>query len=1270
MVLLEQPYTTTGPAPAPPPARTLLDVFGATVLEHPRRPALETSDESLTYEELAARATEIAHRLARLGIGPGDKVGIRILSGTAELYIAILGVLHAGAAYVPVDADDPEARTEQVWEESAAVAVLGTGLDLAVRARPSGARRAVSVTDDAWVIFTSGSSGRPKGVAVSHRAAAAFVDAEARLFFVTPSDRVFAGLSVGFDASCEEMWLAWRNGATLVPAPRAIVRNGLELGPWLSKRRISVVSTVPTLAAMWDLDQLDDVRLVILGGEACPNELGWRLAAGREVWNTYGPTETTVVATAVPILPGEPVTIGHPLDGWEVAVLDADGSEVPDGVAGELVIGGVGLGRYLDEALDAEGFAPLFSRRWPRAYRSGDFVRQGPRGLEFIGRRDDQVKIGGRRIELKEVETELSSIPGVRQATVVVQQTPSGSPVLVAYVVSEIGTEAIREHLVRRLPGGIQPILVPLTELPTSNSGKVDRRALPWPPPEDHSVETGLTQTERWLAERWAAHLGIRPTSAGDDFFVLGGTSTAAAKLTSDIRHRFPAVAVADIYTYRSLSGLAGRLDGLTVTAPPDASTSPTPRVAYAPQLLGVVTLLALTAPTWIVAVFAYNDVTGQSGLPQLAWPWLLAIWVVLISPVGRVLLVAAARRGLLGNLKPGRCPRRSWTGVRVWFVDRLAQTLHVYQYGGSPWASTVARLLGMRVGERVHLGVIPSPAGLTSIGDGATLEADADVGSWWIDGADVVVDRVSIGDGARIGARTLLMPGASIGANADVEPGGVVNGDVPPDERWAGAPARFVGPAGQGWPENPPATPRRKRLWHMAYGAGHMTVSLLPLVAAVPGLVLIDVLRISPWGAVPTGTSLLAGAALLGVTFILTYALLVALLVRWLGRSIRPGWHGPGRTTWAVWLCGQLFTEARTALFPLYSSLCTRWWLRLMGLKVGRRSEVSTAVGLSPLVSLGATDFVADDVVFNTGRTRHGWVQLSAVDLGDEVFLGNGALINGGTSLGQGSLVGVQSTAPDAVPAHTSWFGAPPLEFPRVPEQHDPQRTVSPSGRLVVARALAEIIRIVLPTTASMVIAISVFDGLEVIGRHFGSWAIIVSAPAVLLMAGITAVVLTALAKWGLMGRYHAGDHPLWSWFVWRDEIVNTCQEVLAGVWLLDIALASPIMNLYLRFMGSQVGRDAWCDTMTITEFDMVRLGDGCAINRNTCIETHLFQDRIMSIGPTDVGASATVGPSSVVLPDTRLGDGSCVGGRSVVLRGEEIPAHSRWHGAPVVAM
>ena len=164
-----------------------------------------------------------------------------------------------------------------------------------------------ALDDDAWIIFTSGSTGVPKGVAVTHRAAAAFVDAEAELFVpaepLGPEDRVLAGLSVAFDASCEEMWLAWRHGACLVPAPRALVRTGMDLGPWLVAQGITVVSTVPTLAGLWPADSLDQVRLLIFGGEACPASLVERVVSpGREVWNTYGPTEATVVACAAPLV--------------------------------------------------------------------------------------------------------------------------------------------------------------------------------------------------------------------------------------------------------------------------------------------------------------------------------------------------------------------------------------------------------------------------------------------------------------------------------------------------------------------------------------------------------------------------------------------------------------------------------------------------------------------------------------------------------------------------------------------------------------------------------------------------------------------------------------------------------------------------------------------------------------------------------------------------------------------------------------------------------
>jgi non-ribosomal peptide synthetase-like protein len=1280
MAALDFGSQTTSMDTLAPVPRTLIDLFRATATEHPRRLALDAPDGAFTYKRLESQASKLAFRLARAGIGPGDRVGIRIPSGTAELYVAILGVLLAGSAYVPVDADDPDERAQWIWRASAVAAVVGPGLTIdAFRPTTRSECRTLKPGDDAWVIFTSGSTGTSKGVAISHASAAAFVDAEERLLKVYPTDRVLASLSVGFDASCEEMWLAWRNGAALVPVPRAIVRSGAELGPWIGSRMVSVVSTVPTLAGMWDIDDLDTVRLLILGGEACPDEQGWRLASEREVWNTYGPTETTVVATAAPIVPGVPISIGYPLDGWKVAVVDDEGRLVPDGCIGELVIGGVGLGRYLDPQLDNERFAPFESLGWPRAYRTGDLVRESYNGLEFVGRRDDQVKIGGRRIELAEIQAELRNVPGVRTAAVVLQHTEAGDPVLVGYVVTDLDAKAVRAHLSRRLPADLLPIVVPLPSLPASATGKLDRRLLPWPPPSDADDDAdadadahapALSETERWLTELWRKYLGVTPQRPEDNFFDLGGSSLAAAKLASDLRSRFPSAGVADIYNHRTIGELAVRLERLN---PAVSSGAPLPtRDARGGTLHigGLAVLLILSAPTWIVAEFLYNRWSSASGeLPQLGWVWLLAIWLIFVSVPGRILLVALARRVLLFDLAPGRYQRHSSLGIRVWFVTRLAELLHADQHGGTPWAPTVARLTGTHVGPGARLGVIPQASSLVTVGAGATLEADADVHGWWHDGSELVVGTVDIGPGARIGTRALLMPGVSIGQGAEVEPGSVVTEDVPPGERWAGSPARYVGPAGEHWPDDAAPPVENQAFWRVAYAVGMTVTSLLPLASSVPGLLLLSAMGVALTRAHSAGASLLIGAPLLAITFTLTYSISVALLARIIGRSIRPGWHSDAHTMWSVWMREELLNGTRTALFPLYSSIYTRSWLRLMGQRVGRRCEVSTAVGLSPLVSLGETSFVADDVVFNSGRSRGGWLLLSPIAVDSGVFLGNGAVIDGPAHFGDRSLLGVQSTARGDCPPDTTWFGSPPLEFPRVPAATDAERTVAPPASLIMVRAVVDLVRIVVPQAASMAIGISVFVILDYLGQRFGAWSIIGASPLLLLAAGLTAVFLTVAAKWALMGRYRAGDHPLWSWFVWRDEIVNTCQELLAGAWLLDLALGTPAMKPYLTLMGTKVGRDVWCDTLTITEFDTVTLGDGCALNRRCCIETHLFHDRVMSIGPIHIGAKATVGPSSAVLPDASLGEGCSVAGRSVVLRGESLPAHTRWHGAPVEA-
>jgi non-ribosomal peptide synthetase-like protein len=1255
-----------------------VDVFCSSLAHWPDEVALDAGARRLTFSQLAEEAQQLADALGAVGAGRGDRVGIRVPSGTAELYIAVLGTLLAGAAYVPVDFADPEARAEFIWREADVTAVVGEALTITSRWEGQGTGGRPSPADDCWVIFTSGSTGSPKGVVVSHAAAAAFVDAETSLWDVHSYDRVLAGLSVSFDASCEEMWLAWRNGAALVPCPRSVVQSGVDLGSWMAAHGITVVSTVPTLAAMWDPEALANVRLLILGGEACPSELGWRLARGREVWNTYGPTEATVVSTAARIYPGRQVTIGRPLPGWEVAVVDDKGCPVAPGKAGELVIAGAGLGCYLDPVLDAKGYAGLPALGWGRAYRTGDMVREGPDGLEFLGRRDDQVKIGGRRIELVEVDAQLRAAPGVRAAATAVRETTARNKVLVGYVVGDIDPAEVRAFVAKRLPEGIVPMVVELDALPLQSSGKVDRKALPWPPPPRGGGRpggpmmgagrpAGLTGTAAWLAARWADQLGPVPMSADSDFFELGGTSLAVARLVSVLRSRFPATAVADVYNHRQLAQLADRLDHLDGTARQAAPPRPGSRGWNGAQLVGVLALLVLSSLQWAVGVLAYNQWDGHG--VRAGWVAIIAGWLLVSSAPGRAFIVAVARRALLGRLRPGRYPRQGWLSCRLWFVERLAEVLHLDILAGTPWTARYTRMNGAYVGTGARLATLPSPTSLVHIGAGATVEGDVDMRGWWVEGGELVVGYVRIGDGARVGTRTVLMPGADIGAGAEIEPGSVVSGPVPPGERWSGSPARRDGIAGEGWPDSPPSASPERRAPKVMFGLGIAALSLLPLLAAGPGTL---VLWASGGFASPHALvrSILVYAPILAAAFILSYALLVALAVRSVSWLVRPGWHPDyGLTAFALWFSGTAIGRSQGILFPMYSSIYTRPWLRLLGIKVGKRTEVATSTGLNRLVSLGGTSFAADDVVFAGARSRGGWIELAPIEIGGHSFLGNGAILRAGTRLGDGSLVGVLSSPPLSSADGTSWFGLPALEFPRVPERSDPERTTAPPPRLLVARALMELVRVLLPATVAVVLGALVFTGLERLGAKAGVVGLVAAAPLLVMTASLAAVCFTIGAKWLLMGRYKPGVHPLWSLFVWRDEIINTCHEQLAGAWLLSMGLGTPLVPAYLRAMGALVGRDVWFESLAVTEFDLVELGDGCAVNRGACVETHLFHDRLLNMGPSALGAGSTLGPNSAVLPNTVLGPGCSVGARSVVLRGEHLPAGTAWHGAPVQA-
>ncbi|HWG23387.1 Pls/PosA family non-ribosomal peptide synthetase [Actinospica sp.] len=1337
-----------GSAAAAPPARTLLSILDATVALHPQSPALDDGVRRLDYATLRAEVTELAERFARTGVRRGDRVGVRIPSGSADLYIAILAVLAAGAAYVPVDVDDPEERARLVFGEAAVRAVIGEGLSIELRgeaavdvlsdvyldvssdvaldlaldvapsapatepgdhepaAEPNAAESTAAESnaaapepgDDAWIIFTSGSTGTPKGVAVTHRGAAAFVDAEARIFLRNAplglGDRVLAGLSVAFDASCEEMWLAWRHGACLVPAPRSLVRSGVDLGPWLVEHGITAVSTVPTLASLWPVEALDHVRLLIFGGEVCPPELAERLAVdGREVWNTYGPTEATVVATAAPLTGEGPVRIGLPLDGWELAVIDPQGRPVASGQSGELVIAGAGMARYLDPEKDAAKYAPLPSVGWDRAYRSGDLVRADPEGLVFLGRADEQIKLGGRRIELGEIDAALQALPGVAAAAAAVRG-PAGGQVLIGYVVPSepvpdsldesadfgpIPFDAVeaRSLLIAKLPAALVPRIAIVDALPTRTSGKVDRNALPWPLP-DSGIEieateaVELTPRQEALAEQWAAVLGERPPSLAADFFDAGGGSLAAARFVSVLRAQHPTVTVRDVYDNPSFGGLSARLTELTptktaTTAQPqnDVVVTPVPRWFQWAQVGAMIPLSIIGSMRWLTVLAALADILAPTWAPHVAWAWIAVGFVLFVTPPGRIAVTALGTRALLRDLQPGEYPRGGGVHLRLWAAEQLSLHTAVVSIASGPWIPLYARALGARIHKDAVLHSPPPVTGMLRLAEGAAIEPEVDLSGHWIDGGTVRVGEIRVDANASVGARSTLLPGARIGRHARVAPGSAVDGEVPGGQHWAGSPAKRVGKLSKS--ERGVVRAPYTRHWTVVYGLTASLLGLIPLAAAVPALAVLGSFTSGSGSAWAALGDAIPGVLPAVLVFFLVFGLLLLLGVRALSIGMRPGdypLHSPA--AWRVWTTTQLMGMARVWLYPLYASIATPTWLRLLGMKVGRDVELSTVLAVPAMTSVDNGAFLADDTMIAPYELSDGRLSVGTVRIGKRVFVGNSGMVGHGRKLPKGSLVGVLSAAPRKAKRGKSYLGMPPERLRRANQDTDSSLTYDPPRKLKAARAAVEVCRVIPAACTAALLLLAAAIEVELAANAGLVVATVLGGP-VILGVGALAAALSSAAKWALVGRIKAEDQPLWSSFVWRNELADNFIELIAAPWFAESWLGTAPLNLWLRSLGSKIGRGVWCDTYWLPEADLIVLEDGATVNRGCVVQTHLFHDRVMSMDVVTLHAGATLGPQCVILPAASIGAAATVGPASLVMRGEGVPARTRWAGNPI---
>ncbi|MFC6599702.1 amino acid adenylation domain-containing protein [Kitasatospora paranensis] len=647
----------------------------AHAVRTPEAVAVEHGALQLTYGRLHVEAEDLAARLRALGVGTETVVGICVDRGP-DMVRAALGVLRAGGAFVPLDPQHPAERLAFMAEDSGMrvlltqTALAGTvpfGGPVLLLDEPAGAPPAVGDRAPrpvgepgpdtlAYIIYTSGSTGTPKGVGIPQRGLTNMLEGQRDLVEPGPQDRVLQFASFGFDASILELTWSLANGGRLVTAPKDALRPGPDLARTLLDHRISAAMLPPSALAVLGEDTFPELRVLQVAGEACPAELAGTWARGRRFHNVYGLTETSVWSVAAELAPGQGrPPIGTPMRNTALLVLDEDLQPVPVGVPGEIHLGGQAVGRgYLGRpALTAATFVPdPYGAPGDRLCRTGDLGTHRPDGsVEWLGRRDTQVKLRGFRIELGEIEHALRQLPEVRQAVVLHRTDLPGEAALVAYVVPRAGTAPTVEHFTRALRATMPAYMVParfvlLDDLPVNRSGKIDKRALPLPSAERADSGTAYvapaTPTEKVLAEVWREVLGLSLIGVHDDFFRIGGSSLSTVRVAAMAAERGLPVSVRDLIERPTLAQLATRALESAQGAEPAAVTSEV-RLRDGEG-----------APLWCV------HPTGGS-----------AAWFVPLArelPPGRPVHAFQAR-GLLGGVDPSTI-----TGIAANYVAEIAE--------------------------------------------------------------------------------------------------------------------------------------------------------------------------------------------------------------------------------------------------------------------------------------------------------------------------------------------------------------------------------------------------------------------------------------------------------------------------------------------------------------------------------------------------------------------------------------------------------------------
>ena len=1255
----------------------------------------------------------MAAYLVSQGIKPGDPVGLWWPRGL-ELHVAVLGIVKAGGAYVPLDFEMPAERLETVLSEVGAKGYIGKEkikLEIpcfSVVSRPGGGEQIAvnpgpSPDNWAYVLYTSGSTGKPKGIPITQRNICHFVRAENSVLEVTNTDKVYQGFSVSFDMWCEETWISYFAGATLWVADAATAKSIDELSDVLRDNRITVLHAVPSLLAVMEDDMSSTLRLVNAGGEACTTQVLARWSVPfRKFYNSYGPTETTVTATLIALKPGDPITIGIPLPNYNLAVVDEQMNILPVGERGELVISGAGVcSGYINlPELTSQKFVvkpqSLQELGGEVIYRTGDAaVINADGSIDFQGRFDDQIKLRGYRIELGEIEIQLGKLSEITAAAVVVKKDVNGQDHLAGYVVCDdpvkMNQQTIRDELAKVLPAYMIPsVIVQLSEMPRLPSGKIDRKSLPVPAmllENAISISNEVIDLDAPLGDRVIAGLRRffpnREITLENDFFTdLGGHSLLAAAFVSKLRKEanIPQASLKDIYLNRPLSSLVEYWESKPAGATKAKKVfNEILKSRY--YLCGLAQTVSLLVIYGLFAIQIFFPYLGYYYVAEetrsVPYAITTALCMFCFIPPLYAAFTIAMKWLIIGKMKEGDYPLWGSYYFRWWLVKTMQRLLPAQFLNGTPLYAGYLRRMGVKVAKDAQLAAISIGAeDLVEIGSDVSISSQVVLNNAFVEDGWLKLRRITLGDHAYVGSSAVISGNSTIEEWGELKDLSMLQEGktIKSGEVWQGSPAVFKEKIEvKDLPQPLFVSDAKRRKYTMIFAVSLLIFPFVVLLPLLPTIIIINNLDNS---TPDYDFSYLFVTPSLALTYIIVFTLVTIVLTRLLQWDIKPGKY-PIYSWFYVrkWFADQLMSLSLIVLHPIYATVYISLLFRALGAKVGKNTEISTASSVThPLLNIGKGAFVADAVTLGESDVRGQQLILDHTVIGNNSFVGNSALIPQGYNLPGRMLIGVLSTPPDKEQLENAkakdWFGSPAIPLPRrqASRTFASELTSRPSPQRVLARSIVEFIRILIPETVILICSILFIAYAHdlIVGRPW--WEIMLALPFYyLIFMGLPAFMVTAVLKWLAVGKHKPEQKPMWTSKVWRSEAVTSTYEALSVPFLLDFMRGTPWLPLILRLLGVKTGKRVWMNTTDITEHDMVVIGDETALNEDCGPQTHLFEDRVMKVGPVKIGKRCSIGARTIILYDSEIGDNVNVEALSLVMKGENLQSDSNWGGSPV---